>query len=162
MSEGKEEQDEPRAFLKEAAGCDEKSCDSVGMGSDFRYVEKELVGSALVVGEYVLPMTFFRATETQIAGRLTELDPSNWSKVERGVFPPPKSRRTIRDIANALILTADSDDWHTLHDLAAIGHIPSELMPPKQASERLAVFFRAARGKKSTRKEIEELLKLFK
>ena len=94
--------------------------------------------------------------------RMTGLDPSNWSKVERGVFPPPKSRRTIRDIASALILTADSDDWHTLHDLAAIGHIPSELMPPKQASERLAVFFRAARGKKSTRKEIEELLKLLK
>jgi transcriptional regulator with XRE-family HTH domain len=94
--------------------------------------------------------------------RMTGLDPSNWSKVERGVFPPPKSSRTVRDIAAALILPADSDDWHTLRDLAAIGHIPSELAPWGQESEKLAVFFRMARGKKPAHKDVEEILKLLK
>jgi len=34
--------------------------------------------------------------------RPAELDPSNWSKVERGILPPPKSSKTMADIASAL------------------------------------------------------------
>jgi len=44
---------------KEAAACDDKSCDSVGMGRDFWYVGEKILGSALAVGESVVHMAFF-------------------------------------------------------------------------------------------------------
>jgi hypothetical protein len=62
--------DEPRSFLAEAAGCDEKSYNSVGMGSDFRYTGKKVIGSALAVEDHVVHTAFFRASETEIAGRM--------------------------------------------------------------------------------------------
>jgi len=77
--------------------------------------------------------------------RLVNVDPSNWSKVERGLLPPPKSRKVVSDIANVLLLEKDSDDWHTLFDLAAIGNIPKDLLPSAKAEDKLTVFFRAAR-----------------
>jgi len=62
--------DEPRSFLMEAAGCDEKSYNSVGMGSDFRYTGEKIIGSALAVEGHVVHMAFFRATEAEMAGRM--------------------------------------------------------------------------------------------
>lgn len=59
--------------------------------------------------------------------RLTGLDPSNWSRVERDLFSPPKSQQTIRDIASALLIAEESADWIALYDLAAIGQIPLEI-----------------------------------
>src|SRR4030042_4730552 len=34
--------------------------------------------------------------------RKAKLDPSNWSKIERGIFPPPKSRPVLEEIAAAV------------------------------------------------------------
>jgi len=81
--------------------------------------------------------------------RLANLDPSNWSKVERGLLPPPKDRKVISDIASVLLIPKDSEEWHRLFDLAAIGHIPAQLMPGPAMGDRLTVFFRAARGGKA-------------
>ena len=70
---GKEEEkgaEKARAFLKEAAGCDEKSYESAGMGSDFRYVGKKIIGSALAVEGHIVHMAFFRAGEAEIAGNM--------------------------------------------------------------------------------------------
>jgi transcriptional regulator with XRE-family HTH domain len=95
--------------------------------------------------------------------RLVNLDPSNWSKVERGILPPPKNREVISDIAGVLLIEKDSDDWHALFDLAAIGHIPAALRPSAPSSEKLAVFFRAARDEKApTPKLLKEMIEAFK
>ena len=51
-------------FLKEAAGCDEKTYDSVGRGRDYRYESKTMVGSALAVDDKVVHMAFFRVSES--------------------------------------------------------------------------------------------------
>lgn len=58
----------PGDFLKEAAGCEEKKYPSPGLGSDFRYEGKSVVGSALTVDGHVVHMAFFRVTESDRSG----------------------------------------------------------------------------------------------
>jgi len=51
--------DEARAFLKRAAGCEEKKYESVGLGWSYRYAGPGVVGSALAFNEKVVHMAFF-------------------------------------------------------------------------------------------------------
>jgi transcriptional regulator with XRE-family HTH domain len=91
--------------------------------------------------------------------RLANLDPGNWSKVERGIFPPPKSRKVIDDISSVLLLERGSEERETLFDLAAIGHIPSDFLADRGTEDRMTVFFRAANSSKDiSAKEIRRLI----
>jgi ARG and Rhodanese-Phosphatase-superfamily-associated Protein domain len=56
------------AFLKEAAGCEEKKYESIGRGHDFRYESGTIVGSALAVDDRVVHMAFFRVGEADKSG----------------------------------------------------------------------------------------------
>lgn len=94
--------------------------------------------------------------------RVTNMDPSNWSKIERGIFPPPKSNQVLQEIAKVLNLQKNSEDFNTLFDLAAISYIPPELLNDQRIVEKLPVFFRTMRGERPTRKELEELIKILK
>jgi hypothetical protein len=69
--EAKEDAD--KAFLEEADQCEEKRYESVGIGWDYRFEGKNVVGSALAVEDKVIHMAFFRITESEKAGRIAEL-----------------------------------------------------------------------------------------
>jgi len=92
--------------------------------------------------------------------RKMNLDPSNWSKIERAIFPPPKSRAVLEEIALTLGLARDSQDWHELFDLASISFIPAELIEDAEIINKLPIFFRTVRGEKPTKQELEELLEI--
>ena len=66
--------DRAKAFLAEAAACEEKAYASVGMGEDYRYSGAGLVGSALVAGETVIHAAFFRVTEEEQAGPMAGMN----------------------------------------------------------------------------------------
>jgi len=65
--------DAGKAFLEEAVQCEEKKYESVGIGWDYRFEGKNVVGSALAVADKVIHMAFFRITESEKAGRIAEL-----------------------------------------------------------------------------------------
>lgn len=92
----------------------------------------------------------------------TELDPSNWSKVERNVLQPPKSKEVLQRIARVLSIDMESDEWYTLVDLAMIASIPTELIEDKSIVDKLPILFRTIRGESPTREELEKLIKLLK
>ena len=95
--------------------------------------------------------------------RLAGLDPSNWSKVERGFLPPPRSGKVLADIAGALLVEKGTEDWNRMFDLAAIGHVPQDLLGSETGEERIAVFFRAGRLEKPpTAKQVKEIIETFK
>ena len=94
--------------------------------------------------------------------RKAKLDPSNWSKIERGVLQPPKSRVVLGEIASILDLSKESEDWYALMDLAAINYIPKELLSDESVVDKLPVFFRTLRGQKPSREELEELVRIIK
>ncbi len=63
--------DKATAFLRQAAGAEEKKYESVGHGWDYRFEGKGLVGSALVYREKVIHTAFFAAGESDPAGRIS-------------------------------------------------------------------------------------------
>ncbi len=90
--------------------------------------------------------------------RTLALDPGNWSKVERGILPPPKSKKVLKDIAGALKLSEGSEEWNELFDLASISFIPKDLLDDPSVVEKLPVFFRTLRGEKPARHELDNLI----
>ncbi|MCI0748380.1 MAG: restriction endonuclease [Verrucomicrobia subdivision 3 bacterium] len=47
------------------------------------------------------------------------LDPSNWSKIEREILPPPKDEKTLQSWAKYLGLAEASQEWNAFFDFAA-------------------------------------------
>ena len=94
--------------------------------------------------------------------RAINVDPGNWSKIERGMLPPPKSKKVLKEVAVALKLVEDSDEWHALFDLASISFIPRELLDDSSVVEKLPVFFRTLRGEKPAQRELEDLIQKVK
>ncbi len=89
--------------------------------------------------------------------RETELDPSNWSKIERGLADAPKSAEILNRIREVLDLA--EEDFQTLKDLALIESIPKDLRPEESVLEKLPLFFRTVRGDKLTEEELKALIK---
>ncbi|MCX8118343.1 MAG: hypothetical protein N3G78_10465 [Desulfobacterota bacterium] len=62
---------EASRFIEEAKTCQEERYESVGYGWDHRFEGKTIVGSSLVYQDTVIHMAFFRAEETDRAGRIS-------------------------------------------------------------------------------------------
>lgn len=90
--------------------------------------------------------------------QLASIDPSNWSKIERGSGESPKSKEMLDRIATILQLTPSDRD--TLFDLAILGSIPQELKDCNPVIEKLPIFFRTVRGEKPTEAELKKLFEV--
>lgn len=91
-------------------------------------------------------------------------DPSNWSKIERGLISPPSEQRILSQWVNALGIKEGSAEYYDFIDLANIaqGIIPDYIMQEKDLVMALPAFFRTARNEKPTKKEIDDLINLIK
>ncbi|MFA5188290.1 MAG: helix-turn-helix transcriptional regulator [Patescibacteria group bacterium] len=91
-------------------------------------------------------------------------DPSNWSKIERGLISPPSDEPTLGQWAKALGLTKESKEYYEFIDLANIaqGIIPDYIMQEKDLVNALPAFFRTVRNEKPSKKEIDDLINLIK
>ncbi len=84
-------------------------------------------------------------------------DPSNWSKVERGINPPPGDIKILEKLAGFFGLEGAAK--LNFIDEAALqrNEIPSDLANNKILQKALPAFFRAARGHELTPEELENL-----
>jgi transcriptional regulator with XRE-family HTH domain len=91
-------------------------------------------------------------------------DPSNWSKIERGLISPPSDDDVLSRWANALGLAEESKEYYEFIDQASIaqGIIPDYIMQEKDLVKALPAFFRTVRNEKPTKKEIDDLISLIK
>ncbi len=91
-------------------------------------------------------------------------DPSNWSKVERGILAAPDNRDFLENVAKLLKLKKGSPDWFKFFDLAAISQqkIPDDVFEDEDAVSALPVFFRTVRGEKPSEEELDKLTDLLK
>jgi transcriptional regulator with XRE-family HTH domain len=87
-------------------------------------------------------------------------DPSNWSKVERGLLKPPKTRARLKRVARALEITLGSDAWKSLVDMADVdaGKIPEYVMSETEVVKALPAFFRTVGSVKPTLEEVQALV----
>jgi len=116
----------------------------------------------ITFGEFIKNLRIGRRMTVREFCRSAKLDPSNWSRIERDLAPPPKSKVVLQGIAEMLNVEEGSEDYITIFDLAAIGHIPTGLLSDEQVLDKLPVFFRTIRGEKPSRKELEELIRIMK
>ena len=88
------------------------------------------------------------------------LDPSNWSKLERGVNPPPKDRQTLEKWGRFLDLTPGTEEWDEYMCQADVsrGNIPREVMDDKDLLEKLPVFFRTVRGAELSEEQLDDFI----
>jgi len=87
-------------------------------------------------------------------------DPSNWSKIERGINLPPKDEETLMRWAKALGLKPKTEDWKNFMLEAEIsrGNIPREVMKNPALLEKLPAFFRTVRGSEAGGRELDNLI----
>lgn len=87
-------------------------------------------------------------------------DPGNYSRMERGLFPPPQSHELLERYANALGIQPATDDWLEFFDTAAIerGQIPTDLMSDAEVVRKLPVLFRTMRARQVSPDKLDELI----
>jgi transcriptional regulator with XRE-family HTH domain len=87
-------------------------------------------------------------------------DPGNYSRLERGLFPPPQREDLLERYALALGLKRGSDEWIEFFDLAAVsrGEIPAELLNDEELLEKLPVLFRTLKGAQISPDKLDELI----
>lgn len=73
------------------------------------------------------------------------VDASNWSKLERGILPPPQHDK-LREYAEHLEIGEGSGEWYVFFDLAAAetGRLPEDLQG-QELLKKMPVFFRTLR-----------------
>ena len=88
------------------------------------------------------------------------LDPSNWSKIERGVNPPPKDEDTLAKWASLLGVEPESEAWADFMIQAEVsrGNIPREVMDDEKLLKKLPVFFRTVRGAELTAEQLDNFI----
>jgi len=86
------------------------------------------------------------------------VDPSNWSKMERGVTPPPKQAGILECWANFFQLAGD--EKQEFFDLAALarGELPADVASDQRVLNALPGLFRALRGFKPEGATLSELV----
>ena len=118
----------------------------------------------MTFGEFVKEKRLMADLSLREFCRQAELDPSNWSKVERDVLSASGTRESLERIAKLLGLKKNSADWTTFFDLASISQqkIPDEIYEDKDVVAALPVFFRTVRGEKPSEEELDNLISLLK
>lgn len=93
-----------------------------------------------------------------------EVDPSRWSKIERGVLQPPSDEQTLKAIAKLLLVKVNTDEWSQLKDLAVLGRgeLPQDIMDDEELVGCLPLVFRTLRKEKPTREQLVNLADLIR
>ncbi len=87
-------------------------------------------------------------------------DPGNYSRLERGIFPPPQREDLLEKYATALGLVRGSDGWLEFFDVAAAsrGELPHDLCGDERLLEKLPVLFRTLRGSRISPEQLDDLI----
>ncbi len=115
-------------------------------------------------GENLKDLRIKKGLTLRKACRLVNYDPSNWSKIERGIISPPSDEKTLKRWATALGMSKNKENIQKFIDEAVIaqGIIPRDILLEKNAIKYLPAFFRTLRNKKPTKEEIDRLIELIR
>ena len=108
-------------------------------------------------GEFVKNQRIAAGLTLRSFCRQVGMDASNWSKIERGVTPPPHDPEFLNRMASLLGL--GGDDRVNLADMAAVarGQLPADFQGDA-IQAKLPAFFRAIRGQEYTEEDIGRLV----
>lgn len=94
--------------------------------------------------------------------KLVSYDPSNWSKIERGLISPPSEEKTLKLWVKALKVKGKEIQEFIDDARIAQGIIPDDILSKTDMLELMPAFFRTVRNKKPSKEEIDRLVNLIK
>lgn len=89
-------------------------------------------------------------------------DPSNWSKIERGLISPPSDEKSLKLWAKTLKVSGEGVQAFMDDARIAQGIIPDDILNKAEMLELMPAFFRTVRNKKPSKEEIDRLINLIK
>jgi len=112
-------------------------------------------------GAYVKELRINARTTLREFAKQLGMDASNWSKIERGIIPPPANDTLIAKITQLLNLGAE--ETQQLDDLASIarGELPRDI-DDAELLAKMPAFFRALKGREYTADDLEKLTQKIK
>jgi len=115
-------------------------------------------------GEYIKEKRLGKKLSLRQFCRLLDEDPSNWSKIERGLISPPQDDLKLNKIASILNFDVNSIEFKNIFDYARIdaGKIPDFIMSEKDILQTLPAFFRTVGSVKPKPEEIQNLIEIIK
>ena len=111
-------------------------------------------------GEYLKQLRISRGVTLRAFCQEHGFDPGNYSRLERGLLPPPHGEEKLTEYAVALGLERGSDEWYELFDRAAAtnGQITQDLYDDERILERLPILFRTLRDSAVDPAKLDELI----
>jgi transcriptional regulator with XRE-family HTH domain len=87
-------------------------------------------------------------------------DHGNYSRIERGVMPPPQKEDKLAEYAQALGIERGTDDWIEFCDLASVARreLPKDLANDEAILDRLPVLFQTLRDSMADGDKLDELV----
>jgi transcriptional regulator with XRE-family HTH domain len=87
-------------------------------------------------------------------------DPSNWSKIERDINPPPRDEKTLERWAKQLWLKAGTPEWQEFMDLADVARseTPKHVLTDEELAKKLPVFLRTVGGAGLSERQLDKLI----
>ena len=118
---------------------------------------------ALTFGEFIKERRIERRITLRAMSDEMGIDPSNYSKIERGRLQPPAPDK-LEAYRRLLVIEADSDNDKEMVRLASIGRgqIPPALLSDEQVMAKLPIFFRTLEGGPLDEALLEELYNTLK
>jgi len=113
-------------------------------------------------GTYISNLRISKGLTLREFCRRSGFDPSNWSKIERSLLPPPRSKKVIEMVLGTIGVENGSDDYNTLLDLALLESIPEDFVSEREILRELPVFFRTARGETPSEEDLQKLIDFLK
>jgi transcriptional regulator with XRE-family HTH domain len=92
------------------------------------------------------------------------MDPSNYSRMERGQLQPPTNESKLTSFARVLGISIDSSEYREMVRLAALGRgeIPPAILSDKEVFAKLPVLFRSLEGDKLDESALDELVEILR
>lgn len=118
---------------------------------------------ALTFGDLIKERRIERRISLRAMSDAIGIDPSNYSKIERGRLQPPAPYK-LEAYRRLLAIEAGSEEDHEITRLAAIGRgqIPPALLSDEQVIAKLPIFFRTLEGGPVDEALLEELYNTLK
>jgi transcriptional regulator with XRE-family HTH domain len=96
------------------------------------------------------------------ACKLTGYDPSNWSKIERGLISPPAGEKILSGWGKLFKVKKTNLRQFIDEAQVAQGIIPDDILQKQEMVQLMPAFFRTLRNKKPSKEEIDNLINLIK
>jgi len=115
-------------------------------------------------GEFVKTRRIAKRITLRAFSEALGIDPSNYSRMERGLLQPPATSEKLKPFGRLLGIEPNSEDYREMVRLAALGRgeIPPAILSDEKVLAKLPVLFRTLEGERVNEEVLDDLFEVMK